>query len=534
MKAHGRFRQNLSGAASHPTARTALVIAITAMALILRLLSLGSRSLWLDEAATAQTVTSAWPRFELLMRHNFPLMSLYYAILYGWTTVAGSSEFALRFPSAVFSTLTVPVVYMLGDELFDRQTGALAAALMAINLSAIVYAQEVRSYALLVCFACLSALFFVRTLRSPSTANCMGYVVFGVLSVYTHLFGILILPAELVSLWLFKPGQKATLRLTTSAVIFGFLALPAFVRAMTMAPGPSDWIPPTNVHSVLAFFRFEDGGPGGRSGLLLQSLYGGGILAALAFALSGDSRRNQIWFLALCAFVPVALTIVVSLAKPLFIDRYLIECLPFTVTLVAAGIMLAGRFVPQGAIFAVVTAMIVLGLYDAYPYYRSPSMENWGDAVAYVAEHERPGDAVIVYRAECRWPVDYYRQRFANPMQFPKVVYPDWNSAFRLGGHGIESRFFQGLDPYLSKAVRMPHERVWLILSHVTWPAPHRNAGPTLLRSTSAYENFVLSTTAATRTVREELSGRYGPPKVRKFSGVEVALFSSAKTAEAK
>ena len=534
MRVHSRPRQTLSAAASRPATRAALVIAITAVALILRLLSLGSRSLWLDEGQTAQVVASAWPRFELLMRHSFPLMSLYYVILYGWTTVAGSSEFALRFPSAVFSTLTVPVVYILGAELFDRKTGALAAILMTVNVSAIVYAQEARAYALLFFLASLSALFFVRALRRPSAGNCAGYVVFGALSVYAHLFGILILPAELVSLWSFKPGRKVALRLTASAVIFGFLALPAFVAAMAMGQGPTNWIPPTNVHSLLAFFAFEAGGPGGRSGLLLQSLYGGGILAALAFALSGNSYRNQIWFLALCAFVPVALTSVVSLVTPLFIDRYLIECLPFTVTLTAAGIMLAGRFAPQSATVAVAAAMIALGWHDAYPYYRSPSRENWHDAVAYVAQHERPGDAVIVYRAECRWPVAYYRQHLANPADFPKIVYPNWNSAFRLGGHGIESSFFDGLDPHLLKAVTMPHGRVWLILSHVTWPAPHRNANPTLLRSTSAYESFVLSTTAAARTVREELSGRYGPPKVRKFSGVEVALFSSAKTAEAK
>ena len=38
-------------------------------------------------------------------------MALYYVILHWWTRVAGTSEIALRIPSVIFATATVPLVY---------------------------------------------------------------------------------------------------------------------------------------------------------------------------------------------------------------------------------------------------------------------------------------------------------------------------------------------------------------------------------------------------------------------------------------
>lgn len=156
--------------AANQATYTALIIGITAAALILRLLFLGSKSFWVDEGATAAIVTAPWPRLVQLITTSCSAMSLYYVILHVWTLIAGTSEFAMRFPSAIFSALTIPVLYALGAELFDRRVGAVAAAMMTVNLTALGYAQEARSYALLVLLVTLSAWFFVgsrKRRRSP-------------------------------------------------------------------------------------------------------------------------------------------------------------------------------------------------------------------------------------------------------------------------------------------------------------------------------------------------------------------------------
>lgn len=47
--------------------------------------------------------------------------------------VFGVNAFALRFPSAVLSILSVFITYLIGSELYDRKVGAVAAFLQAIN-----------------------------------------------------------------------------------------------------------------------------------------------------------------------------------------------------------------------------------------------------------------------------------------------------------------------------------------------------------------------------------------------------------------
>lgn len=89
----------------------------------------------------------------------------------------------------------------------------------------------------------LSALFFFRALTRPSIGDWAGYVIFGALGVYAQPFGILVLPAEWLSLWLFRPGRETVIRLTASAIIFGLLALPALALALAHGSGMNDWMP---------------------------------------------------------------------------------------------------------------------------------------------------------------------------------------------------------------------------------------------------------------------------------------------------
>ena len=65
-----------------------------------------------------------------------------------WTSVAGTSEVALRLPSALFGIALVPVAYGIGRRL-GGQRGAVRvlAALVAVNPLLVYYSQEARGYA---------------------------------------------------------------------------------------------------------------------------------------------------------------------------------------------------------------------------------------------------------------------------------------------------------------------------------------------------------------------------------------------------
>ena len=123
------------------------LLAVIALGFALRLYHLGLASLWYDEQFTRM-----YPDFGLRYMwtegmRNETNPPLYFSIMLAWMHLFGSSEFALRLPSVLISTLTIPVVYLLGHKLAGRSVGLIAALIFAIAPMELYYAQEARTYA---------------------------------------------------------------------------------------------------------------------------------------------------------------------------------------------------------------------------------------------------------------------------------------------------------------------------------------------------------------------------------------------------
>ena len=146
-----------------PTFIRWLMPLIVLLGAALRLYNLTYHSLWFDEAVSIRWAQSGVSRIlEVSMKLvDDRLPPLYYLLLKWWGDVAGLSEFSVRFPSVVFGTLLIPVVYALGRRLFGRRTGALAALLTALNPFLIWYSQEARMYSLAVLLGTFGVLCFV-------------------------------------------------------------------------------------------------------------------------------------------------------------------------------------------------------------------------------------------------------------------------------------------------------------------------------------------------------------------------------------
>ena len=219
------------------------LLLFTLAAAVLRILFIDSKSLWLDEAFTASRVTLPLGELLKVIVNGRMNMSLYYLMVAGWASAVGSSEFMLRLPSAVFGTATVPLVYVLGTELWDRRTGLMAAMLVTVNATSIQYSQTARSYTMFVAFATLASIFFIRsTKRDASSRRLAGYVVSGTFTVYSHLFGIFALPSQWLSLFFFRPDRKMAIRLTVCIVTIGLLSVPAFFFSISSHDWNLDWI----------------------------------------------------------------------------------------------------------------------------------------------------------------------------------------------------------------------------------------------------------------------------------------------------
>src|ERR1700722_14894290 len=73
----------------------------------------------------------------------------YYTILAAWTHFLGTYAVSFRFPSVIFSTFAIPLVYRLGIEFGGRRGGLIAAMIFAFAPMEIYFAQEARAYALM-------------------------------------------------------------------------------------------------------------------------------------------------------------------------------------------------------------------------------------------------------------------------------------------------------------------------------------------------------------------------------------------------
>jgi 4-amino-4-deoxy-L-arabinose transferase-like glycosyltransferase len=113
------------------------VLAVTLLAFAIRIWALDSAvSIPLsDEYTFAQTALNIQVdnRYPLLhpfdAGYAFPW--LYPYLISGSLSIFGSTVASLRLPSAVFGTLTIPALYLLGKHLFDRRIALLSALLLA-------------------------------------------------------------------------------------------------------------------------------------------------------------------------------------------------------------------------------------------------------------------------------------------------------------------------------------------------------------------------------------------------------------------
>ena len=364
-------------------------VGLFALTLALGFHRLGTKSLWLDEAVSAQHARLGAGGLWRVVSGGDPNMGLYYVLLHAWTGVFGVSEAAVRSLSVVLGALAVPVLAALGVRLFGRRAGLCAGLLLALSPFFTTYLQTARAYALLVTLVSLSCLLFVDLVRADGapawSMRRAAYVAVTALALYAHYFAALIIVVQLGAL-VVTAGRAARQRVwLATATALGVLCLPAAVFAGRDGTGQVSWIRAPALHNVVALPSDLAGG-----GLLAKAVI---VLAAVGLIHGARHARWAAGFTAAWLAVPVALAFAISrVAQPLFVDYYLIVVLP--ALLLAAGAGLAA--LPARAPVAVaVLAIAGLSATAINGLYHRAGPEDYRAAARYLAAHERPGDSVL-------------------------------------------------------------------------------------------------------------------------------------------
>jgi mannosyltransferase len=447
------------------------LLLISAIGLSLRLHTLGTRSLWLDEGVSAAITRLSWSDFRTLLEWREGNMALYYLLLKLWATF-GYSEFHLRSLSVLFGMLTIPAIYLLGRELYGRSAGLLAALFLALHPFHVHYSQEARSYALLGFVLVLSAYYMVRALRSNSDANCMAFVELAAASVYVHFFAILCIGALFAAAPLVSGRMLHMRRATGSLALLGLLVLPGMNYAWEhRSIGLIDWIPaPTWVlvgRCLSGLF-----GTQGLLGLAYASI----VIPLLFFGRSSTAHRAGFRLVALpilWAFLPGLVLLVTSFQKPILIDRYLLMSVPGTVLLASFAADRSAKLWRA----VVVTSLILISLVSLQLSFKvfAAESEDWRGAVNYAIHNSQPNDVVLLDNGIVHPILDYYLRQAGSSS--PRV------NSFGPRSEQLTYNDFAGIMPpdVVGRAATL-HDRVWLF----EW-APKNPLIPELERNFTAH-----------------------------------------------
>src|SRR5215203_667198 len=393
---------------------TAVLVAIFAVGLALRLYDLGSESLWFDEL-WAVRIARMEP-LEIIrasLGDNNP--PLYYLGLHYWMLLVGDSEVAIRFPSAIASALAVPVIYAIGTLLFGRAAGLMAALILSLSTYQIRYAQEARAYALLVFLGLTSFYFLEKCLddEKRSRLTTAGYVASTTLLMCTHVYGILLVAAQGTYLlatrqapkkWLVPAGLVAVLYVPGVAWL-GVNVLSsegAWNNAMF-------WVPEPTFANVVDFFIIYSGFA------LVAGAFG--LLATFGLVELVRSKQGSTACLLLAwLLVPIVVPFVVShLYRPMLLDRYTIAASPALYLLVARGVegLRSTKYsrVLVHARILLALGVIVFSLAAALDYYAATTKEPWREVAGYVEAHAKPGDLILFYGGSGKYMFGYYFER---------------------------------------------------------------------------------------------------------------------------
>jgi uncharacterized membrane protein len=382
-----------------------LLIFIVGLGSFLRFYQIGKLSFWLDEAITF--INSKGNLITAVKRD--PNMSLYWFLAHYWIRIfPNASNGMLRALSAIFSIASIPAVFLLGKTMVADQKkaaviGLIAAFLITINAYHIEYAQEFRSYSLTFLLTTLSTFLLIKTIEDPGQKYLwpIGYTLVTAAAVYSHLFALILVAAQAVSLpilFLDKKKRSFTLkRILFCEVGIAGLILPVAYAAYRQGSGQISWIPEPSVKIVKQFLQNMSGYAGGMSLIYLYLAFVCiGILAGLGVGSRQDLlTRWKFTLLAGSLFLPVVAALVVSkILLPVFISRYLLYVMTYMVVLAAFGIVTIGSFGKKSKVLrSIFTTAEIAGLVlcvhfstmGIQSYYENAKKEDWRAATQFLA-----------------------------------------------------------------------------------------------------------------------------------------------------
>jgi len=394
-----------------------LLLAVVALSAVLLFFDLGGKSLWIDEynvvTIAAQPNLSTVTRSVLAGFQRQP--PAYFWLLHLWIRLAGTADGAVRVLSVLMGLASVVLAFVLARQLDGPDSGLVAAFLLAISPTFVLYARMARYYMPTLFFGLLSCCLFLA-LSGPGRRRGQlwlwaGYTVANILLMLSSYVAAAVLGCQVVGMLLRSRWSAprvrpwlATLVVSLTAVAAWYLYALPFVASYPLAPADyaSGWSGYV-VKLAYPFYSFAIGET--LFPWRLPAILGG--LVAVVFALAAVVRwRRHVMALAFVLVGLVGSIVAVVLSTVWFvvdvpflnIPSRAFFALPFLCVLLAMGVGVLPRRWLKWAAMAALILCAGAGLSNYYrglefhnPIYAVPMRE----VVAQVRDELQPGDAIV-------------------------------------------------------------------------------------------------------------------------------------------
>jgi mannosyltransferase len=335
------------------------------------------------------------------------------------------------------------LLVVLARQLFDRRVALVSGLFLATSPYVVKWSQQARVYPFLAALGIVATLLLLRALeRGTRGAWALYGIAYTGLLVTHAVVGLLLIPAHAV---LIAQRRERVLPhgLLAGVVVVG-IGVPWVAQlALRTSDEMSEtaWIPYPSVAYVAGGLMGVSGAAG--LGLLLAGL------GLWVLGRAGDGRL-AVW-LGSWAFGPFLLAVVISLARPVFLDRYLIVAAPAFAMLAGVAVMsLAGRLRAGVALAAAAATCVGLMLWYQTTYDGNWRGEDWRNAVATVLESD-DSDAVVVAPWWAHDAAEYYGAPAQDVATAPSVwvlywsedgpeIAPDIRRSLGIGDHRLVDR----------------------------------------------------------------------------------------------
>ncbi len=453
-----------------------------------------------DEVATRWAALLPLHLLTHLLRHVDAVHGLYYLLMHGWMAV-GTSPAVMRIPSVIAMVVAVALTVIIGRRLTGSAwAGLFAGLLVALTPTISYYAQTARSYALV--FACVvgSTLALLHALAAEARASearateaaerartrfpagrWLVYAVLLVVGGYLNELSLLVVTAHAVTVLLARYGRRVIMDWAAVAAVSVIVVLP-LAALSAREDAAVAWIPRPGLWSLRILFHDYFGATTVVAVLLLCCA----VAAVLPPLHRGRRAPGPAWWsqggvslpsvAAPLLVVPGALLILESLvARPLYVDRYVLYGEAGAALLAGAGAVRIGRWLAgvtdrrmllwvPGVVVCVLALVLQLAPQQRV---RTPQSRlfDFGGPSRYLAAHARPGDGVLFFS-------NFFRKaRLGYPADYRNV------SDFAMAQSPAAAGNFQGRDKPVAtvQSLMTGYQRIWVVGRS---PFAHLTAGP--------------------------------------------------------